>query len=326
MFPNTRLRRLRSLDTIRALLQETHINSSQLIYPVFVEEESRENKEIKTLPGQYRIAEKNLETHIKTLYQEGIKTVILFGISKNKDKIGSDSLKENGLLSRMISTAKKAEPKMVVIADNCFCEYTTHGHCGVLQTKNNETYVDNDQTIANLCKQAIIAAQAGADILAPSAMMDGQIYAMRHALDENNLKNIPIMSYSTKFCSSFYGPFREAAQSNFKGDRLTYQMAYTNKREALRESLEDEREGADFLMVKPAGVALDIISDLRAASLLPIIAYQVSGEYAAIKFGAIAQAFCERDVVMESLFAIKRAGACAIITYFARDVLKYIEQ
>lgn len=325
MFPITRLRRLRQTPQMREFARETTVTLDDLIYPIFVEENTSENSPIESMPGQMRIAEKNLATHIKGLYKEGIKSIILFGISKNKDETGSDSLKKTGLLSRMISQAKEAQPEMLVISDNCFCEYTSHGHCGILKKDKNGISLDNDATLELLAEQALVSAEAGADIVAPSAMMDGQIQAIRKKLDENNFQNTPIMSYSTKFCSSFYGPFREAADSHLTGDRKTYQMSYMNKMEALRESLEDENEGADFLMVKPAGLALDIIAHIRTHSLLPLFAYQVSGEYAAIKFAAKAKVLNENDAIIETLTAIKRAGASKIITYFAPDFAKFIK-
>lgn len=321
MFPINRLSRLRRTQQLRSLVNETFIDLNSIVYPIFVEEEINEQVEIAALPGQFRIPESHLSQHVQGLYEEGIRAIMLFGVSKHKDEIGSDSLKENGLLARMVRRAKSAQPEMIVISDNCFCEYTTHGHCGVF----NHQRLDNDLTIINLAQQAVICAQAGADIVAPSAMMDGQVKAIRAALDESGFQHIPIMAYSAKFSSSFYGPFREAAGSALKGDRKTYQMNYANRREALREAAADEEEGADFLMIKPAGTALDIISDIHSHSNLPIAAYQVSGEYAAIKFAAMAGALDENAAMLETITAIRRAGALIIITYFARELANLIK-
>ena len=239
-----------------------------------------------------------------------------FGVSHHLDSDGSDTWHERGLVSRMSAICKDAVPEMIVMSDTCFCEYTQHGHCGVMHGAE----VDNDQTLHNLGKQAVAAARAGADVIAPSAAMDGQVQAIRRALDAAGFSHIPIMAYSTKFASALYGPFREAGGSALKGDRKSYQMNPMNRREAVRESLLDEQEGADALMVKPAGAYLDIIRDIREVSNLPLAAYQVSGEYAMIKFGAQAGAIDEDRVVRETLGSIKRAGADLIFTYFAMDL------
>ena len=241
-----------------------------------------------------------------------------FGVSHHKDDHGGDTLHGDGLMARMLKRAKDAAPELIVMSDTCFCEYTTHGHCGVIHDGD----VHNDHTIENLGRQAVVAAQAGADVIAPSAMMDGQIAAIRRALDGAGQTDVPIMAYSSKFASAFYGPFRAASGCDLKGDRKTYQMNPMNAREALRESMADEAEGADMLMVKPAGPYLDIISQVRQRSLLPLAAYQVSGEYAMIKFAAQAGAIDEYRVVRESLGAIKRAGADLILTYFAMDIAR----
>lgn len=239
-----------------------------------------------------------------------------FGVSHHKDDTGSDTWNENGLVSRMARICKDTVPEMILMSDTCFCEYTTHGHCGVV----HDHTVDNDATLLNLQKQAVAAAHAGADFIAPSAAADGQVQAIRQALDAAGFGNTGIISYSTKFASSLYGPFREAGGSELKGDRKTYQMNPMNRREALRESLIDEAEGADALMVKPASYYLDVIRDIRNASTLPVAAYQVSGEYAMIKFAAAAGAIDEAQVVRESLSSIKRAGADFIFSYFAADL------
>lgn len=303
---------------MRDLLQETSVHLNDLIYPIFVEEEVDDFVPIESMPGISRIPEKRLQQEIERIAKAGIRAVMLFGVSHHKDAIGSDSWDPKGLLARMIRSAKAAVPEMIVIADICFCEYTDHGHCGVIVGG----HVDNDATIENLGRQAVNAAQAGADIVAPSAMMDGQVFAIRKALDAATFENIPIMAYSTKFASALYGPFRTAAGCELKGDRKAYQMNPLNGREAIRESLIDEQEGADILMVKPALAYLDIISNVRASTLLPLAAYQVSGEYAMIKFAAAAGAIDEKRVVRETLGAIKRAGADLILTYFAMDIAK----
>ena len=318
LFPTVRMRRLRKTEALRSLVRETSVSPNDLIYPIFVEEEIDTHAPISSMPGVMRIPEKKLGEDIKAMYADGIKAVMLFGVSHHKDASGSDSWKKDGLLSRMIKRAKDAAPDMVVISDTCFCEYTDHGHCGVI----DGNHVHNDHTITNLGKQAVIAAKAGADMIAPSAMMDGQITAIREALDEENFLDTPIMAYSSKFASSFYGPFRAAAGCDLKGDRKAYQMDPMNSREALRESLLDEDEGADILMVKPGLPYLDILTKIRQESLLPLAVYQVSGEYAMIKFAAQAGAIDEKRVVRETLGSFKRAGADLILTYYARDFVR----
>jgi porphobilinogen synthase len=314
-FPSLRLRRLRTSQGLRDLLQETDVSTSDLIYPMFVEENVNDFVSIKEMRGICRIPEKGLPFEIERVAKAGIKAVMLFGVSHHKDATGSDTWNPNGLLSRMVHSAKAAVPELIVIVDACFCEYTDHGHCGVVV----DGRVDNDRAIENLAKQAIIAARAGADLIAPSAMMDGQVAAIRHALDSAGYSDTAILAYSTKFASSLYGPFRSAAGSALNGDRKTYQMNPRNGREALREAIADEAEGADMLMVKPALPYLDVITNVRAHSLLPLAAYQVNGEYAMIKFAAQAGAIDEKSVVRETLGAIKRAGADLILTYFAMD-------
>lgn len=325
MFPSTRLSRLRRTRALRNMITETNLSPSDFVCPVFVEEEIAQNIPITSMPGQFRIAEKNLNLHIKNLYNKGIRAVILFIISHHKDEEGNDSLSTTGSLARIINIAKNAVPEMLIISDNCFCEYTTHGHCGKL--KNG--FIDNDKSLDLLGKQTIICAKAGCDMVAPSAMLDGQIETIRKALDSENFSHIPIMSYSIKYASSFYGPFREAANSaiektNINADRKTYQMNICNTREALQEAKEDENEGADILMVKPAGLYLDIISKLYENTNLPIAAYQVSGEYSAIKAAAQLGILEEDAAIMESLTAIKRAGASIIISYFTPEIIKLI--
>jgi porphobilinogen synthase len=316
LFPAARPRRLRSNENFRSLFQESEFTLNDLVLPIFVEEEIDEFVPIKSMPGVQRIPESKLAQEVERYARAGIKSVMTFGVSHHLDATGSDTWQENGLVSRISRTIKSAVPEMIVMSDTCFCEYTDHGHCGVM----HGGHVDNDATIENLGKQAVMAARAGADVIAPSAAMDGQVKAIRAALDAAGFTQTPIMAYSTKFASALYGPFREAGGSALKGDRKSYQMNPMNRREALRESLLDEAEGADALMVKPAGAYLDIIRDIREASNLPLAAYQVSGEYAMIKFGAQAGAIDEHRVVRETLGAIKRAGADLIFTYFAMDL------
>lgn len=317
-FPVTRMRRLRQTEALRNLVREQHVSPWDLIYPIFVEEDAEDFTPIASMPGVMRIPESKLAAEVKSMAQEGIKALMLFGVSHRKDATGSDSWKPDGLLARMVNRAKNAASEMVVIADSCFCEYTDHGHCGVVEGHN----VRNDATIGNLGRQAVTAAKAGADMIAPSSMMDGQVAALREALDGEGYVDTPIMAYSSKFASAFYGPFRAAAGCELKGDRKTYQMDPMNGREALRESLLDEAEGADILMVKPGLPYLDVLAQLRERTLLPLAAYQVSGEYAMIKFAGAAGALDEKRVMRETLGAFKRAGADVILTYFARDFVR----
>lgn len=314
--PAQRPRRLRQSASLRSLFQENTLSLNDLALPIFVEEGLDDYKPISAMPGVMRIPEKRLAYEIERIAKAGVRSIMTFGISHHTDADGSDTWNENGLVARMSRICKQTVPEMIVMSDTCFCEYTSHGHCGVLHDHG----VDNDATLINLGKQAVVAAAAGADFIAPSAAMDGQVAAIRHALDAAGFTDTAIMSYSTKFASSFYGPFREAAGTSLIGDRKTYQMNPMNRREAIRESLLDESEGADALMVKPAGAYLDILRDVRERTQLPLAAYQVSGEYAMIKFGAQAGAINELDVTLESLGAIKRAGADIIFSYFALDL------
>jgi porphobilinogen synthase len=317
-FPTTRLRRLRQSEALRSLVRETAVTANDLIHPLFIEEGIDEPLPIAEMPGVARLPERKLEHAVEGLARDGVKALMLFGISHHKDATGSDAWARDGLVARMVRKAKRAVPELVVIPDICFCEYTDHGHCGVIE----HGQVANDATLENIARQATVAADAGADIIAPSGMMDGQVTAIRQALDAAGHSNMPIMAYSTKFASAFYGPFRVAAGCELQGDRKTYQMDSMNGREALRESLQDEAEGADMLMVKPGLAYLDVLARLREHTLLPIAVYQVSGEYAMIKFAAAAGALDERLVVRETLGAFKRAGADLILSYFARDVIR----
>jgi porphobilinogen synthase len=274
------------------------------------------------MPGVMRHTEAGLGDAVARAWEAGIRAVILFGVSRNKDAVGSDTWSPEGLLARMVRSARAAAPDMVVISDNCFCEYTDHGHCGVVHGDE----VLNDATLANLQRQAVTAARAGVDMLAPSGMMDGMIAAMRAGLDAEGFSHIPIMSYSTKFASAFYGPFRDAVDSSFKGNRSAYQMDFCNGREALAESMQDEMEGADILMVKPGIAYLDVIADIRAHSQRPLAVYQVSGEYAMMKAAVAAGVMEERALVMETMMAFRRAGADLILTYFAEDVARWLRE
>lgn len=318
--PNFRFRRLRRTSVLRDLIRETHLSVNDLILPIFVEEYITEAVPISSMEGIYRYPENQLGSVVSRAWNKGIKAVLLFGISHNKDEIGSDTWNENGLMARMIKIAKQAQPNMIVITDNCFCEYTTHGFCGVLANRDT----DNDATLANLQKQVVVAAKAGVDMIAPSGMVDGMVAAIRSALDAENFSHIPIMSYSTKFASAFYGPFRDAVDSTFKGSRNSYQIDPANGREALAESLQDEAEGADILMVKPGIIYLDVIANIRNHSRLPLAAYHVSGEYAMMKTAAAAGCINERDAVMETMIAFKRAGADLIITYYAEQIADWL--
>jgi porphobilinogen synthase len=318
MFPTTRHRRLRRTPVLRALVRETRLHADDLILPIFVDEAIDEPVPIASMPGVVRIPERWLAREIEAIARDGVRGVLLFGISHDKDASGSDTLSADGLMARMTRAAKDAAPELAVITDNCFCEYTDHGHCGVLEGG----HVHNDRTLANLARQCVVAAEAGADLVAPSAMMDGQIAAIRQALDKAGHEQTPIMAYSSKFASAFYGPFRAAAGCDLEGDRKEYQMDPMNGREALRESDTDAAEGADLLMVKPGMPYLDVLARIRDRTSLPLAVYQVSGEYAMIKFAAQAGALDEERVVAEALGAFKRAGADLILSYFARDVIR----
>ncbi|WP_347332430.1 porphobilinogen synthase [Marinimicrobium locisalis] len=320
--PEFRFRRLRRTGALRDMVRETRVTVSDLILPLFIEEGIDQPVEISSMPGVVRYPESQLAEKVKGAWQKGIRAVLLFGVSRHKDDIGSDTWNEDGLMARMIRTAKQAQPEMCVISDNCFCEYTDHGHCGVVHDHD----VDNDATLNNLQKQVVVAAKAGVDMIAPSGMQDGMIAAIRVALDASGYGHVPVMSYSTKFASAFYGPFRDAVDSNFKGTRASYQMDPANRREALAESLQDEGEGADVLMVKPGIAYLDVLADIRAHSERPLAVYQVSGEFAMIKAAAAAGVVDEKAVALESLLAFKRAGADLIITYFAEDAADWLAQ
>jgi len=315
-----RFRRLRRTGTLRRLVRENHLSVDDLILPIFVEEDIDRPVPIASMPGVVRYPEPMLPEVVARAAQKGIGAVILFGVSHHKDECGSDTWNPDGLMVRMIRAAKAAAPEVTVISDNCFCEYTTHGHCGVVEGDE----VLNDQTVHNLSLQSLAAARAGVDMLAPSGMMDGMIRVMREALDTAGFQSLPIMSYSTKFASAFYGPFRDAVDSSFKGSRSTYQLDIANGREALAESVVDELEGADILMVKPGIAYLDVLSAIRQRCSRPLAVYQVSGEYAMIKAAATAGIIEEREMVLETMTAFKRAGADLVLTYYAEQLADWI--
>ena len=317
-----RLRRTRLNPLLRDLVRETRLDLDNFIYPLFVVEGEGIRNEIASMPGVFQLSIDEILKECYELKSLGIKSILLFGIPSLKDSVGSDALSDDGIIARTLR-AIKAEfgSSLLVITDLCFCEYTDHGHCGIL----GESSVNNDATLEISAKQALIHAKNGADMIAPSGMMDGIITCLREALDENGFENLPVMAYSTKFASAYYGPFRDVAQSapSF-GDRKSYQMDSANRLEAIRESLEDEAQGADILMVKPALAFLDIIRDIKERSLLPLCAYNVSGEYALLKAGAKLGVIDYEKVMMETLLGIKRAGADMIISYHAKEVAKIL--
>ena len=317
-----RLRRTRLNPLVRDLVRETRLDLDNFIYPLFVVEGEGIRNEISSMPGVFQLSIDEILKECYELKSLGIKSILLFGIPSLKDSVGSDALSDDGIIARTLR-AIKAEfgSSLLVITDLCFCEYTDHGHCGILA----ESSVNNDATLEISAKQALIHAKNGADMIAPSGMMDGIITCLREALDGGGFENLPVMAYSTKFASAYYGPFRDVAQSapSF-GDRKSYQMDSANRFEAIRESLEDEAQGADILMVKPALAFLDIIRDIKERSLLPLCAYNVSGEYALLKAGAKLGVIDYEKVMMETLLGIKRAGADMIISYHAKEVAKIL--
>jgi len=321
-FPYLRLRRKRLKENLRNIFKETRISKDDLIYPLFVIPGKNKKEEINSMPGQYRYSIDLLVEEVQKIKEEGIRAIILFGIPEKKDEYGSESFDEEGIIQRAVKEIRKYEKDIIIITDLCMCEYTSHGHCGII--KNGD--VDNDSTLEYLGKIAVSHAKAGADIVAPSGMMDGQVKAIRKALDENGFKNTLILSYSVKYASFFYGPFREAAESFPKfGNRKTYQMDYSNAREAILEAELDFKEGADILMVKPALSYLDIIYRIKEKFNLPVAAYNVSGEYSMVKAASLKGWLDEREIVLEILTSIKRAGADLVITYHARDVIKWLK-
>jgi len=322
-YPTARLRRLRYNPIVRDMVRETSLDKSDFIYPLFVVEGENIKKEIKSMPGVFQHSIDMLVKECKELVEMGLHSVILFGIPAHKDEVGSDAYNDNGIIQRAIRAIKAEVKEMLVITDVCLCEYTSHGHCGVLQGEE----ILNDETVSLLAKEAVSHAQAGADMIAPSDMMDGRIASIRKALDYKGFTHIPIMSYAVKYASGFYGPFRDAAESTPAfGDRRSHQMDIANIDEAIREAESDIAEGADIIMVKPAIAYLDVIKTLKERYSLPLAAYQVSGEYSMIKAGAAMGWIDEERVMVESLIAIKRAGAKMILTYFAKDAARYIDK
>lgn len=314
-----RPRRLRQNESIRKLVRETLIRKDQLIYPLFVVEGKDIKKPIPSMPGQFQFSIDKLKAEINELKILGLNSVLLFGIPQNKDDKGLEALKDDGIVQKAIKAIKEVDSDTLVITDVCLCEYTDHGHCGPI--KNNE--VDNDSTLEIITKQALSHAVAGADMIAPSGMMDGMVSAIRSRLDQNGFCDTPVMSYCVKYASSFYGPFREAAECAPKfGDRRSYQMDPSNAREAITEAELDVKQGADILMVKPALAYLDVIRRIRKRFKLPLAAYNVSGEYSMVKAAAANGWINEEKVMLEILTSIKRAGADIIITYFAKDYAK----
>ena len=320
-FPNVRLRRLRENAGIRNLVRETQVSPGDLVMPLFVVEGLTSREEIPSMPGQFRYPVTEIGSVVKELYVLGIPAVILFGVPAHKDEAAASAYDGGGIVQRAIAEVKSACPEIVSITDVCLCEYTSNGHCGVVEGER----ILNDPTLELLARTAVSHARAGADIVAPSDMMDGRVRSIRDALDASGFEATPIMSYAAKYASAYYGPFRDAAESAPQfGDRLTYQMDPANVRQALREIELDIREGADILMVKPALAYLDVIRAVRGAVNLPLAAYNVSGEYSIVKAAAAAGWIDERRMVAENLTAIKRAGADIIITYHAADAARWM--
>jgi porphobilinogen synthase len=314
-----RFRRLRTNEVIRDMVSETSLSKSDFIYPLFVVEGKGVKKEIESMPDVFQMSIDEILKECEELVSIGLNSVLLFGIPGVKDSIGSECLDSHSIISRIIKAIKETYPQMYVITDLCFCEYTDHGHCGIIDPKTES--VDNDATLEISCEQALVHARAGVDMIAPSGMMDGIIPALRECLDKNGFENLPIMSYSTKFASAYYGPFRDVAESSPSfGDRRSYQMNPANAKEALAESIEDEAQGADILMVKPALAYLDVVKSISDNTSLPLAVYNVSGEYSMLKFAG-KQGLIDYDrAVYETMISFKRAGADIIISYHAKEV------
>jgi len=320
-FPELRLRRLRRTEAVRAMFRETHVEIGDLIYPLFVVAGSQVRQEIASMPGIFRYSPDLLSKEAEEVAKLGLQSVILFGIPEHKDEVGSGAYHPDGVIQQAIKVIKVAVPELVVVTDVCLCEYTSHGHCGVVVND----YVDNDKTLELLASTAVSHAQAGADMVAPSDMMDGRVKAIRQSLDKNGFHLVPIISYAAKYASAFYEPFREAAQSTPQfGDRRSYQMDPSNWREALREVEQDIAEGADVIMVKPALAYLDVIRKVSDTFNYPLAAYNVSGEFAMVKAAVQHGLIDEPRVVSEILTAIKRAGADIIITYHAKEAVRWL--
>jgi len=321
-FPEYRARRLRRSETLRSMVRETFLRAEDLIYPMFSAFGENIRKEIVSMPGIYQQSIEHIVAEAREVYELGIPAVILFGIPEEKDSLGQDAYSENGIIQETIRAIKAEVPKLLVITDVCMCEYTDHGHCGVIKDGD----VDNDETLKLLAAEALSHARAGADIVAPSDMMDGRVAAIREVLDANGFSHIPVMSYAVKYASAYYGPFRDAAESTPQfGDRRSYQMDPANRIEAFREAELDIQECADFLMVKPALAYLDILRDLKDRYNLPLVAYNVSGEYSMIKAAAEKDWIDGDRVMMETLVSMKRAGADLIITYHAKEAARLLK-
>ncbi|GFZ31857.1 delta-aminolevulinic acid dehydratase [Clostridium zeae] len=320
---NKRNRRLRTRKEIRDLVRENSLSPMDFIYPIFVVEGNDIKKEIESMPGNYHFSVDRLEELVEEIKKAKVRGIMLFGIPDEKDCCGSEAYAEDGIVQKAVRRIKELDKNLWVITDVCLCEYTDHGHCGIIENE----YVKNDETLEVLSKVAVSHAKAGADMVAPSDMMDGRVRAIREALDENSFENVGIMAYSAKYCSAFYGPFREAANSAPQfGDRKSYQMDPANSREAVREMENDIEEGADIIMVKPALSYLDIIKMARDKFDYPVAAYSVSGEYAMIKAGAKLGYIDEKKIALESLLSIKRAGADMIITYYALEASAWLKE
>lgn len=318
-----RFRRLRASENLRSMVRETRISKSDLIYPMFVVEGENIKNPVESMPNVYQYSLDRMDEILNEVEKSGISGILIFGVPKHKNEYATEAYNDNGITQQAVRYIKKNYPSLIIIADVCLCEYTSHGHCGVVCGEK----ILNDETLPLLSKMAVSLAKAGADIIAPSDMMDGRVSAIRNALDENGFIDTPILSYSAKFASAYYSPFRDAAESAPEfGDRKTYQMDYANGREALREIADDISEGADMVMVKPALAYLDIIKSAREKFDLPLVAYNVSGEYAMVKAAAQNGWIDEKKIVSENMIAIKRAGADIIITYHALDVAKWIDE
>ena len=327
MFPAHRPRCLRNHPQLRRMVQETVVNTSDLIYPLFAVDGSSVAQEVSSMPGVYQLSIDKIVDEAKEVYDLGIPAVILFGIPENKDTEATGAWHDHGIVQQASRAIKEAVPDLVVIVDTCLCEYTSHGHCGYLETGDLSGRVLNDPTLELLKKTAVSQANAGADIIAPSGMMDGFVQAIRQGLDEAGYTDLPVLSYAAKYASSYYGPFRDAAESAPQfGDRRTYQMDPGNSREALKEIELDIAEGADMLMVKPALAYMDIIWQVKQASNMPVAAYNVSGEYSMVKAAALNGWVDERKLVLETMTSFKRAGADLILTYHAKDVARWLAE
>lgn len=328
-FPIVRNRRLRGTAALRNLVRETQLTVHDFIYPLFVTEGTGVREQIGSMPGVYHLSMDQLEAEIREVQALGIQAILLFGVPDHKDDLGSEAYGNHSIVQRATRAIKEWAPELLVVADTCLCQYTSHGHCGVIKhdERSNRTEVDNDLSLELLVQTAVSQAEAGADIIAPSNMMDGYVQAIRAGLDEAGFSHVPIMAYSVKYASAFYGPFRDAAHSAPQfGDRKTYQMDPANGREALREAESDVREGADLLMVKPALAYMDIIRQLKDQLDLPVVAYNVSAEYSMVKAAAERGWINEQAIVLETLTGLKRAGADIIITYHAKDAARWLAQ